>query len=1251
MADTTARIRLALEGAGAVQQGLAGVEGKISSLRGSVAGLAGGLSAAGFATWIKGAIDAADDTGKMAQKTGLLTEQVAGLQLAFDQAGAGDKLQATLVRLAKEASNGNESFKAMGVTVTGTDGKLKSTRQLLGEVSEKFAGYRDGAEKTALAQELFGKSGADLIPVLNGGAQALQDYDDKAKALGLTLDEETTKAAEQFNDQVDILMQRTQGVARQIASELLPVLTAVSAEFANGAEKGGAMSAAGQFLSSVIETVAVAGANVSFVLQALARDGAAIYNVYANIASLDFEGMRKGVAAYKTETLAARAELDAFERRVLQSRKVAESLKGAEGLDEPKFRRLLGAGGTAAKEAAPHVEKLTGSVGRQRAAVKGLTDAEKELAEIRKQDLAVGVLRNKQAEDNYKAAQQAADVESQFRQIVIDKEMDWQQEADDEKLKASREILQRQQKETEDFWTSVDSTAHDVFVSVATEGEDAFKRIGKTLKAAILDMLYQMTIKKWIFQISGVGGGGTGNSLVDLGMQAYQAYTGGGGGGLAGLFGGGTAAAGGASVYGSSYAAGSVSNAAMVSTGSTAAAGGTASSTMASGGFTGYGYLGYAALIAAAVMIAENLYAKGYTRAALGKGPGQNNQFGQYSSVTADNRMGNSSVYNASAENFNRKLFDALGVNNKWADILSGTTRMATLFGRKLGAYGYEANIAGGDAEVGGFARYKGGLFSSNKTTAINIDPRDAANFDAIVESTIEGSRAMARAMGLNESAIDGYTGKIRVNFKNAKTAEEQSKRMAEAMDNLNFELLKTASGGKLARDDFKQMMEDIQKDIQASGISGEGIADILVQGMTGRLSGADVGDQLASMLVGGIYNAIASSYASQIASLFMNQIITPIFAAIAAGVPISQAVSAASIKATVATARQYMAVVGEIFNDPAFRAFMEEFKTQLGVTGNAAASVAPPAIRSFGGPSAASTAADEARREKEQLEMEILRLQGNTVEIRRRELLQIKPGNRALQQRLWALEDEKEILDERRDLERELLELQGNTNALRALERDALHASNRALFDQIKALEDVEKLKDTWGGVIDAMSDEMNRLREEILGTTPEGRAYAMAEFALATGQARAGDAAAADRLPDLARTLVDIASETAGSLSDLRAVQGGTLASLAETREILGATYGIELPRFAVGTNYVPRDMLAMIHEGEAVVPKAFNPAAGGGSQAELVAAIRDLHADIRAIKGLGVGQLATAGRVEQLLDGVTNGGTVMRSREVAL
>lgn len=72
------------------------------------------------------------------------------------------------------------------------------------------------------------------------------------------------------------------------------------------------------------------------------------------------------------------------------------------------------------------------------------------------------------------------------------------------------------------MWQSVDTTAHDVFVNVADQGMSAFKRIGKTLKASVLDLLYQMTIKQWIISIAGsVSGGATGAAL--------QAASGGGG--------------------------------------------------------------------------------------------------------------------------------------------------------------------------------------------------------------------------------------------------------------------------------------------------------------------------------------------------------------------------------------------------------------------------------------------------------------------------------------------------------------------------------------------------------------------------------------------------------------------------------------------------------------------------------------------------------------------------------------------------
>lgn len=72
---------------------------------------------------------------------------------------------------------------------------------------------------------------------------------------------------------------------------------------------------------------------------------------------------------------------------------------------------------------------------------------------------------------------------------------------------------------------------------------------------------------------------------------------------------------------------------------------------------------------------------------------------------------------------------------------------------------------------------------------------------------------------------------------------------------------------------------------------------------------------------------------------------------------------------------------------------------------------------------------------------------------------------------------------------------------------------------------------------------------------------------------------------------------------------------------KDIKAAAAGFGIPAFAVGTNYVPRDMLARIHEGEAIVPKAYNPAANpgmGGGNSEVVSELRALREENRQQAG---------------------------------
>jgi len=217
LAPYIAKLKEAEAHAGLAAKAQSGFAGGLGNIKGALAGLGLGVSIGGMAAFVKHAIDAADETGKLAQKTGLASEQVAGLQLAFQQAGASDDFQNSISKLAKNAADGSKAFEAMGITVKGSDGNLKSTRDLLGEVANKFSGYRDSAEKTALAQELFGKSGANLIPLLNAGGQALDDYDKMAQKLGLTLSDEATKNAEKFNDTIDLVGQGSSPRPQQLS--------------------------------------------------------------------------------------------------------------------------------------------------------------------------------------------------------------------------------------------------------------------------------------------------------------------------------------------------------------------------------------------------------------------------------------------------------------------------------------------------------------------------------------------------------------------------------------------------------------------------------------------------------------------------------------------------------------------------------------------------------------------------------------------------------------------------------------------------------------------------------------------------------------------------------------------------------------------------------------------------------------------------------------------------------------------------
>jgi hypothetical protein len=190
--------------------------------------------------------DRIDKVAKEAQKSGLGVEAFSGLMLSAELADVSmQTLSNSLGRLSKnmvDTSNGTgeaqKTFQALGITVTNTDGSLKSASQVLTEIAGKFEGSADGAGKTAAAMALLGKAGKELIPLLNDGAAGLAEMQKTAQDMGLVVDQNTSNAVQKFNDNLKILGKTQEGIANLVIAEIIPALVRLSEMFLGAAKTG-----------------------------------------------------------------------------------------------------------------------------------------------------------------------------------------------------------------------------------------------------------------------------------------------------------------------------------------------------------------------------------------------------------------------------------------------------------------------------------------------------------------------------------------------------------------------------------------------------------------------------------------------------------------------------------------------------------------------------------------------------------------------------------------------------------------------------------------------------------------------------------------------------------------------------------------------------------------------------------------------------------------------------------------------------
>lgn len=200
-----------------------------------IAAIAGGLAA--ITAGILKTSESMDELGRTAQKVGMTTEQFSALNFAANLANVHtDQLATSMEKLARNMSAvaggakgpASDAFRAIGISVQDANGHLKDETVVLGQIADKFQGYRDGAAKTALAIALFGRAGAEMIPLLNEGSEGIAKSTEEAKKYGVVVSDEAAKASREFNDDLKRLSAVLQGVMVQAVSNVAAQMTALS---------------------------------------------------------------------------------------------------------------------------------------------------------------------------------------------------------------------------------------------------------------------------------------------------------------------------------------------------------------------------------------------------------------------------------------------------------------------------------------------------------------------------------------------------------------------------------------------------------------------------------------------------------------------------------------------------------------------------------------------------------------------------------------------------------------------------------------------------------------------------------------------------------------------------------------------------------------------------------------------------------------------------------------------------------------
>lgn len=228
--NTLERNLLSIQSIGkGVGSGFSAMGSTLSGLTGGIAALGVGLGAAGLANFVKGTVDAADNMRDLSLKTGISVEMLSKFQQAANMSGSNiEETGKALTKLARNMSEAAmtgkgpaaDALRELGLSATDANGKMVPLDEQMLRIADRLAALPDPQRRVALAMDLMGKSGANMIPMLSEGRQAIE-------SMNASFDQKFADDADRYNDSIETLKESFVKLGAVLSKQLLPFMQEV----------------------------------------------------------------------------------------------------------------------------------------------------------------------------------------------------------------------------------------------------------------------------------------------------------------------------------------------------------------------------------------------------------------------------------------------------------------------------------------------------------------------------------------------------------------------------------------------------------------------------------------------------------------------------------------------------------------------------------------------------------------------------------------------------------------------------------------------------------------------------------------------------------------------------------------------------------------------------------------------------------------------------------------------------------------